>query len=257
MSDLRKTLSEYDHWQIPHLGDARTLTPEQRQENHQAILQEKPKRLAVIHQSIPEIRSALDTLLDSNGDLVPAIQCIEEWWLYSLIKVNLIPPLNSLWRRIFTPGAYLAENEALAWAHWDRRDDHPFVPKLGSLLDDLGLALAEAVILRRPDFSWKLNEYDSERKTDTIEWGRTCILSPATKSRPIVAFDVPNLTRKSYGMLFANQRIGINRPAHEEDGIWYGPFFGWIILDIVDGGYTNDYYPEGPAGRLSSGCRHG
>lgn len=256
MTDLKSTLKQYSDWQVPFpASNPRSLSVKERKANFAAMMAEKPRRLEVMRSALPHLHTAIDTLLNSAADPVAGIRGLEDWWLNSLSRINLIPPVASPLRKLLRPGGYFAKNEAMATAHWDERHDHPLVPKLASMMDDLGLLLGEAVVLRRPDFNWELNHYQSEKRADTMDYGRPCILRPKLGDFPLKAFAMPFLARSNYGMLHLYKRTGGLRPATEMDGVWYGTFLGWTVVDILDGGFTEDHYPDGPAGERVAGRR--
>jgi hypothetical protein len=257
MTLLRATLPTYADWRVPHPGTPDTLSEAQREENFAATMAEKPARIATLRAALPQLEEAVASLLDPSASPVPGIRALETWWIGELSKIDLVPPVTSTLRRLLRPGAYLAKNNAMAAAHWDERHDHPLVPKLASLLDDLGLVLGEAVVLRRPDFAWALNHDKTEKRQQTMEWGRVCVLRPRLGSFPLKAFALPYLARSAYGQMILDKRGGMLVPANEKDGIWYGRFFGWTVVHIVDGGFTNDFYPDGPTSERVAGRRHG
>ena len=257
MPKLRATLETYDDWQVPHPGAPRDLTEPQREANFAAMMAEKPVRIAALRAALPSLDAAFANLLDPPAAPLAGIRALEAWWIDELSKIDLVPPVTSTLRRLLRPGAYLAKNTAMAAAHWDERHDHPLVLKLASLLDDLGLLLGEAVVLRRPDFAWTLNHDKTEKRLQTMEWGRVCVLRPKLADCPLKAFPLPFLARSAYGQMILDKRNGMLVPASEKDGIWYGRFFGWTVQGILDGGYTDDHYPDGPSGERISGRRKG
>ncbi len=257
MTQLRATLQSYDDWHVPHPAAPEALTDVQREANFAAMMDEKPARLATLRAALPPLADAFANLLDPQSAPVAGIRAVEAWWIAELSRIDLVPPVTSTLRRWLRPGAYLAKNEAMAAAYWDERHDHPLVPKLASLLVDLGLLLGEAVVLRRPDFAWALNHDKTEKRLKTMEWGRVCVLRPQLADFPLKAFALPYLARSAYGQMILDKRNRMLVPANEKDGIWYGRFFGWLVVEIVDGRFTNDFYPDGPAGDRVSGWRHG
>jgi hypothetical protein len=257
MTQLRATLQAYDDWQFPHPGAPADLTEPQREANHAAMMAEKAARIAALRDALPQLEDAIAGLLDPQASPVPGIRALEAWWIGELSKIDLVPPVTSTLRRLLRPGAYLAKNEAMAVAFWDERRDHPLVPKLASLLDDLGLLLGEAVVLRRPDFAWALNHNKAEKRQQTMEWGRICVLRPKLEACPLKAFALPYLARSAYGQMILDKRNGVLVPASQKDGVWYGRFFGWTVVHIVDGGFTNDFYLDGPRSERVSGRRYG
>lgn len=257
MTQLRATLQTYDDWQVPHPGDPDALTERQREANFAAMMAEKPARIATLRATLPHLEPAFASLLDPQAAPVRGIRSLEAWWIDELSKIDLVPPVSSALRKLLRPGAYLARNTAMAAAHWDERHDHPLVPKLASLLDDLGLLLGEAVVLRRPDFAWTLNHDKTEKRLQTMEWGRVCVLRPKLAGHPLQAFPLPYLARSAYGLMILDKRNRMLVPASEKDGIWYGQFFGWSVVHIVDGRFTNDFYPDGPASERVAGWRYG
>lgn len=257
MAKLRTTLEAFDDWQVPHPGAPRDLTEQQREANFAAMMAEKPARIATLRAALPNLEAAFSNLLDPQAAPLAGIRALEAWWIGELSKIDLVPPVTSTLRRLLRPGAYLAKNTAMAAAHWDERHDHPLVPKLASLLDDLGLLLGEAVVLRRPDFAWTLNHDKTAKRLQTIEWGRVCVLRPKLGDYPLQAFPLPYLARSAYGLMIIDKRNRMLVPASEKDGLWYGRFFGWTVVHIVDGRSTNDFYPEGPASERVGGWRYG
>lgn len=257
MTKLRTTLQTYDDWCVPHPGAPGTLTEVQREANFAAMMAEKPARIATLRAALPQLEDAIAALLNPQASPVPAIRALEAWWIGELSKIDLVPPVSSTLRRLLRPGAYLAKNNAMAAAYWDERHDHPLVAKLASLLDDLGLLLGEAVVLRRPDFAWSLNHDKVEKRLETMEWGRICVLRPKLDAYPLQAFALPYLARSAYGLMILYSRNKMLIPASEKDGVWYGGFCGMTVVHIVDGGFTNDFYPDGPMGNRIAGRRHG
>lgn len=257
MTELRATLQTYADWQVPHPGPPSDLTDPQREANFAAMMAQKPSRIGTLRAAQPSLETAFANLLDPQASPVPGILALEAWWIGELSKIDLVPPVTSTLRRLLRPGAFLAENTAMAAAHWDERNDHPLVPKLASLLDDLGLLLGEAVVVRRPDFAWTLNHDKIEKRQKTMEWGRICVLRPKLGDVPLKAFAMPYLARSAYGVMILDKRNGMLVPATEKDGIWYGRFFAWTVEGIVNGGYTNDHYPDGPSGERVAGWRNG
>jgi hypothetical protein len=256
VTQLHAILPAYDGWRVPHPGTPDSLTEPQREVNFAAMMAEKPARIATLRAALPQLEDAVAGLLDPQASPVPGIRALEAWWIGELSKIDLVPPVTSTLRRLLRPGAYLAKNAAMATARWDERHDHPLVPKLASLLDDLGLLLGEAMVLRRPDFAWALNHDKAEKRQQTVEWGRICVLRPRLDSFPLKAFALPYLARSAYGLMILDKRGGMLIPAREKDGVWYGRFFGWTVVHIVDGGFTNDYYPDGPMSERVTGRRH-
>ena len=255
MKQLRAALQAYDDWHVPHPGAPGALTPAQREENFAATMAVKRARIATLRGALPALDNAFRTLLDPLADPVPAIRTVETWWLDSLSGIDLVPPVTSTLRRLLRPGAYLAKNDAMAAAHWDERHDHPLAPKLASLLDDLGLLLGEAVVLRRPDFAWALNHDLTEKQLKTMEWGRVCVLRPRLGAFPVKAFPMPFWARSAYGQMILDKRNRMLVPASYKDGEWHGRFFGWTVVHICNGGYTEDHYPDGPDGERVAGRR--
>lgn len=256
MKQLRAALQAYDEWHVPHPGAPGALTTTQREENFAAVMAHKAARITTLRTALPGLNEAFQTLLDPLADPVPGIRAVEKWWIESLSGIDLVPPVTSPLRRLLRPGAYLASNDAMAAAHWDERHDHPLVPKLASLLDDLGYLLGEAVVLRRPDFAWALNHDPVEKRLKTMEWGRICVLRPKLGAFPVKAFPMPYLARSAYGLLIRDKRNRMLVPASYKDGAWYGRFFGWTVVHICDGSYTEDHYPDGPDGERIIGRGH-
>lgn len=256
MKQLRAALQAYDEWHVPHPGAPDALTAAQREENFAATMAVKSARIATLRGALPALDDAFGTLLDPLADPVPAIRAVEAWWIGCLSQIDLVPPVTSTLRRLLRPGAYLAKNDAMAAAHWDERHDHPLVPKLASMLCDLGLVLGEAVVLRRPDFAWTLNHEPTEKRLKTMEWGRVCVLRPKLGAFPVKAFAMPFLARSAYGQMILDKRNRMLVPASYKDGAWYGRFFGWTVVDICGGGFTEDHYPDGPGGERVAGRRY-
>jgi len=149
---------------------------------------------------------------------------------------------------------YYAANEVLAYAHWHEWPDHPLVAPLDSLLRDLALIVGDAIVLRRPDFAWMVNEDAREKREQTVEWGRVVVMRTGEAGFPVRAFDLFALVRWSYADLHTRKQRGFRLEAVDVGrGDWRGTFVGWTVVQVIDGAFTPDHYPQGREGPAHAG----
>lgn len=254
MTNLKAVLQDYDCWAFPHPGDPHALTAAQRAENLACVLGIKDDRIATVRAALPEIEPLLAQLLDPQVHPFAATLELDRWWVKTGLQLALFPPVAGTLKSKLFPGRYYAVNAVVANARWYEWPEHPLVAPLDSLLRDLGLIVGEAIVLRRPDFRWAMNEDSREKRLQTTEWGRVVVLREADGASSLKAFDVFNLARWSYADLHGRKKRGFNQHAVEVGpGEWRGSFAGWTAVDVIDGGHTNDHYPAGHDGPRANG----
>lgn len=249
MTNLRALLHGYDCWTLPHPGDPHALSKAQRGENLAYVLEYKDARISRIRAALPEIDPLLAQLLDPQIHPSAATLELDRWWVKTGLQLALFPPVAGTLKSKLFPNRYYAANEVLANAKWFEWPEHPLVAPLDSLVRDLGLITGEAIVLRRPDFRWTVNEDSREKRLETTEWGRVVVLREAEGASPLKAFDMFRLARWSYADVHGRKKRGFNQHAVEiNPGDWRGSFVGWTAVDVINGGHTNDHYPLGHDG---------
>ena len=249
MTNLKGVLQGFDCWTVPHPGDPRAFTTAQRAENLAFVLGIKDERIAQVRAALPEIEPWLTQLLDPQVHPLAATLKLDRWWVKTGLQLALFPPVAGTLKAKLFPSRYYAVNEVVANAKWYDWPDHPLVALLDSLLRDIGLIVGEAIVLRRPDFRWTVNEDPKEKKDPCMTWGHVVVLRDAVGHWAQQAFDPLALARWSYADLHGRKKRGFNRDAVDiGGGEWRGSFVGWTAVDVINGGYTNDHYPRGHGG---------
>ncbi len=254
MTKLKSVLEAYDTWSVPHADDPRALSEEQRAENLAFVLDHKDARIARVRSALPEIEPLLAQLLDPQVHPFAATLELDRWWVKTGLQLALFPPLaGSLKSRLF-PNRHYAVNQVVAEAKWYDWPDYPLVAPLDSMLRDIGLIVGDAIVLRRPDFRWTVNEDPKEKKDPGLTWGHVVVLREAAGHWEQQSFDPLALARWSYADLHGRKRMALNYHAVEVGGgDWRGSFVGWTAVDVVNGGFTPDHYPQGRAGGAVEG----
>lgn len=255
MSRRKASLRNYPCWTQPHPGKPDSLTAPQRQENFDFLMAIKPARIEALRTALPALEPHITALLDPGTDPLATITEMDHWWQDGPGAIDAIPPVTSGLRRLLRPTSFSLPNHAMAHAHWPDWTDNPLVPPMASLHDDLALLIGEAMVLRRPDFAWTLNHDRGEKRRDTVEWGRTCVLRPAEGDFPLVAIDPIAQMRGAYGMLRHDIRLRMKTRSISVNGVRMGRFFGWSLINLIDGHITLDHYPEGSGGPRVKGRR--
>jgi len=249
MTRLKTVLEGYETWTLPFPEEPATLDKAQRTANLDWVLANKQARIAALRAALPEIDRCFAPLLDAAQHPFVALRDLDLWWAETGLQLSLFPPVAGGLRSKLFKGRYYAANAVLAIKKWYEWDENPLVLPLDSLLRDIGLVMGEAIVLRRPDFVWAVNEDTKEKRSQTVEWGRLVVMREAKADFPLKAFDLFNLARWSYSDLHwrKQNRLGV-KAVDVGGGDWRGPFVGWTVLSIVDGGYTDDHYPAGRDG---------
>lgn len=254
MTNLKSTLEYYDCWALPHPGKGTELTAAQRAENLAFVLANKADRIERVLAALPDVRPQLEQMLDPQVHPQSAVLALDRWWVDTALPLKLFPPVAGGLRSALFRNRYYAANTALAEAHWYDWPDHPLVAPLDSLVRDLGLITGEAIVRRRPDFRWAVNETRKNRKDPDMNWGHVVVLREATADWPQQAFDPLALARWSYADLHSRKRRGFSNHAVDVGGgEWRGSFVGWTAVDVINGGHSNDHYPNGHAGPVAPG----
>jgi hypothetical protein len=255
MTGLKAMLRSYPCWTVPHPGKPHRLTAAHRQENFEYIMAVKPARIDALRTALPELEPCIAALLDHETDPFAAVAELDEWWQDGPGAIDVIPPVTSALRRWLRPSSFALPNHAMAHAYWPDWTDNPMVPPMVSLHDDLALVIGEAMVLRRPDFAWTLNHDRGEKRRDTVEWGRTCVLRPAEGDWVLQAIDPLAQMRGAYGMLRYDIRLRMKTRNISVNSVRMGRFFGWSLINLIDGHMTLDHFPEGPDGPKIKGRR--
>ena len=254
MTKLRNVLEGYDTWMLPNPGDPGQLSKDQRAANLAHVLAIKDSRIAALRAALPEIDEHLGTLLDGAVHPLAAVHALNRWWVDAGLQLSLFPPVAGGLKSKLFPNRHYAANAVLANARWYEWPDHPLVAPLDTLLRDMALIVGDAIVLRRPDFAWAINEDPSDRRSKMKHWGRVVVMRTADASWPAQAFDLFDLARWSYSNLhnLKRQKAPLE-PVDVGGGDWRGPFLGWTAVQVINGGFTPDHYPQGRNGPPASG----
>lgn len=254
MTKLQAVLGQYDGWSLPHPGAPEQLSRKERAQNLAHVAAIKDASIVHLRSALPALDAQFAALLDPAIHPFDAVCELDRWWVKTGLQLRLFPPVAGGLKSILFRGRYFAGNEVIARTHWYRWPDHPLVKPLDALLRDMALIIGDAIVLRRPDFAWMVNEGATERRTQTMQWGRVVVMRPASADRPANAFDLFALARWSYTDLHNRKRNGLNMDAvNTGGGNWAGTFFGWAAINVINGGYTNDHYPQGRDGAAVAG----
>lgn len=254
MTRLKELLQGYETWALPHMRDPAMLTKAQRAENLSHVLAIKDARIARLRDALPEVGEHLAALLDPAVHPFQAVRALDDWWVQTGLQLKLFPPVTGGIRSKLFRGRFYAANEALAYSRWNEWPDHPLVAPLDSLLLDMALIVGDAIVLRRPDFTWTVNEDMQEKREQTVEWGRVVVMRAGDAGHPAKAFDLFALARWSYADLHMRRQRGFSLEAVDVGrGEWRGTFVGWLAAQVIDGVFTPDHYPQGREGPALAG----
>lgn len=177
---LKGLLAGYPPYRIPHPGHGWTLTLARAEANLAYLLDHKAERLCIAGGLLAEFGLDLDAAL-AAPDPKPFLDALWRW------SAEEWPAVYD--RRLTTLDAWLNSTR-------DGRDIAL------SMLMDVAIALAEVVLVRRPDYGWAL-DFDPENKGETEgegmkSWQRPVLLRPADGIVPAFGFDFEGAVWNDY-----------------------------------------------------------
>lgn len=156
------TLAHYPPRELPHVGLASALSDAQVDENHAWFLRTRDERVAGLVSLLAEVDVDAAPLLDANADPAPAIAAVRTWLERSLPARAQLPAGD---------GPNAPERDYLTQAHRGPRIFYAFVADLATLY-------GEAIVRRRPDFSWGVDRFRDS--VGMAHHRRTAVLRPPT-----------------------------------------------------------------------------
>lgn len=228
-------LSRYPLWQFPFFETPAKISRAERGAAFEAMLAAREERIAVLRRTVPVLAGAVDALLDPAADPVPPVQAIERWWDRRFAKLNLVIDAGKspLWRWVL--GLVLFRNEALMRheanrrSGWYRSEDRE-VAGLRSLIGDLAILFGEALVRRRDDFAWGIDDDEEDAQMRLPQAGRVVVMKARAGEMVPICFDFYWSLLRSYEMLF-----GFRWQTIEFEGSWHSDFAGWQVVNAVLG----------------------
>lgn len=171
------SLDGYPPYDAPHPGRALMLTPEQARENFDHFLAERQERLNALGSLLASFGLDLGKGLEAS-DPEPFLKSLQDWTV-------------ATWPGLYDPS--LAKLEV--WWNTRRRGREIVY----SMLLDVGIALGEMVVRRRPDYAWTL-DLDPDNKRDEMDSYQRPVVrltdDPAIPSP--IDFDFEDIARGHY-----------------------------------------------------------
>jgi len=228
-------LSRYPLWQFPFFETPAKMPRSQRGDAFEAIMAARAERIAVLRAAVPGLAGAVDALLDPAADPVPALHQLEQWWNRRLAKVNLVidADKSSLWRGLLALVLFRNEammrHEAHRRSDWYRSEDRA-VAGLRSLIGDLAVLFGEALVCRREDFVWAIDDDPEDARMGLPQAGRVVVMKARKGKVPPISFDFYWSLLKSYEKLF-----GLRWKTVAFQGVWNSDFAGWDLVNAANG----------------------
>ncbi len=228
-------LSRYPVWQYPFFETPAKMPRAERGAAFEAMMAARSERIAVLRAAVPGLASAVDALLDPAADPVPALHRLEQWWNGRLARVNLVvdadksPLLRGLIALVLFRNEAMMRHEAHRRSDWYRSED-PAVAGLRSLIGDLAILFGEALLRRREDFVWAINDDPEDARMDLPQAGRVVVMKAREGEVPPICFDFYWSLLKSYEKLF-----GLRWKTVAFQGVWNSDFAGWDLVNAVNG----------------------
>lgn len=197
-------LDYYPPRELPHPGLPGALSDPQVDENHAWFLRTRDERLAGLLGLLLDAGVDAAPLLDAAADPAPAIAALRSWLDSSLPARTQLPGGK---------GPNAPERDYLAHAHRGPRIFYAFVADLAALY-------GEAIVRRRPDFSWGVDRFRDS--VGMAHHRRTAVLRPPTGGWGSTVLD---LELDTLARLYAMRGGG--------PGVQ--PVIGGLVIDVLGG----------------------
>lgn len=226
-------IKNYETWAYPFFEAPRRIPRAERGRLFDAFVAGKAERARYFATRFPSIADALASLSAPDGDAVAAMHRIERWWRKDIATIRVRESgLAFLFEKLGLSGSYedIFGRDDAASLRAIRKAPNAAATVLLSIIGDLTIVLGDALILRRPDFLWAIDDDAEDARLKMPAAGRVVVMKPHQGERVPICLDVYDGLTNSYDVPARDDYKTV-----EVQGIWNSSFAGWQVVNTVNG----------------------
>lgn len=225
----------YERWAFPYFEDSAGVPFDERRNALRRLLSVKDHRIRLVAERYKDVADLLPVLLDSQADIVMTMHKLEAWWTATLSRTNVVSSggISGLVGRLGIksaqkPPSMAPSNTNLpAWCYRNTEKTSDLL----SVIGDIAILLGESLVIRRPTYSWSVNDDRKTIRRKLPEAGQIVVMRGRTPTWEPVSFNFYWSLTRSYEQLFSNYR----NSTVEFQGAYNSFFPGWDVVNAVNG----------------------
>ncbi len=226
-------IKNYEAWDYPFFEAPRRIPRAERGRLFDAFLAGKAERARYLATRFPAIADALATLSAPDGDSVAAMHRIERWWRKDIATIRVQKGgLAALFDKLRLGGSYedIVGRDDAATLRSIRKAPNAAATVLLSIIGDLSIVLGDALIQRRSDFLWAIDDDAEDARLKIPAAGRVVVMKPRQGELVPICLDFYDGLTNAYDVHARNDYKTV-----EVQGIWNSNFTGWQMLNTANG----------------------
>jgi hypothetical protein len=230
-----KNSMSYERWAFPYFADPNQVPLRQKKSELIDLLATKKLRINALASRFPQVAALVPSFLDDEGDLITSMHALERWWVSTLSRRNATAS-GGLTKLLTLVGLHSNKSPSLSsfngavlpdWC----LDKSNLTLDVLSIIADVSVLVGEALVVRRPDYSWAVNDDGRMRRRQLPEAGQIVVMKPRSANWEPIAFDFYRTLIRSYEALFSDYRSETVQVL----GVYNSYFAGWDAVNAVAG----------------------
>lgn len=223
-------IKTYETWDYPFFEAPRRIPRAERGWLFDAFMAGKAERARYVATRFPAIADPLAALSTPDGDAVAAMHRIERWWHKDIATIRVLEGgLAALFGKLGLGGSHRDGDDA-ANLRTIRKAPNAAATVLLSIIGDLSIVLGDALILRRPDFLWAIDDDAEDARLKMPSAGRVVVMKPRQGELVPICLDFYDGLTNAYDVPARDDFKTV-----EVQGIWNSNFAGWWVVNTANG----------------------